>query len=110
MKLGRNLTVAIWLSGALLFPAGFCARAQEPPPDLHMLLNLDLFAGNAGDPDSPPTAQSGSLLDQIRTLAALGYLGNRAAPVEPAENSPPPAGAPAAYPDYQLLPGQGEQP
>jgi hypothetical protein len=47
--------------------------AQQPPPDLRMLLNLDLFS-------APPPAASGeqptapSMLDQIRTLNSMGFL------------------------------------
>ena len=49
------------------------AAAQQSPPDLRMLLNLDLFS-------APPPSASGdqpsapSMLDQIRTLNSMGYL------------------------------------
>ncbi len=56
--------------------------AQEPPPDLHMLMNLDLFEPRHNNPQgaaAPATSPSDdSLLDQIRTLDSMGYLGNSA--------------------------------
>jgi len=54
-------------------------RAQDSaPPDLQMLLNLDLFRSQLqhGKPGWPGSNSSDSTLDQIRTLNALGYLGN----------------------------------
>jgi hypothetical protein len=56
------------------------ARAQDAdPPDIRMLLNLDLFRSQpqtaAGTQGANP-ASNDSTLDQIRTLNALGYLGN----------------------------------
>ena len=54
--------------------------AQEPPPDLHMLMNLDLFEPRHTNPQgaaAPATSPTDdSMLDQIRTLDAIGYLGN----------------------------------
>jgi hypothetical protein len=43
-----------------------------------MLLNLDLFRSqiHQGDARSPGSNVNDSTLDQIRTLNALGYLGN----------------------------------
>ena len=56
--------------------------AQEPPPDLHMLMNLDLFEPRHDRPQgaaAPATSQADdSLLDQIRALDSMGYLGNPA--------------------------------
>jgi hypothetical protein len=58
------------------------ASAQDAPPDLRMLMNLDLFeprhngAQGASAPAGSPTDDS--MLDQIRTLDAMGYLGNHA--------------------------------
>jgi hypothetical protein len=56
--------------------------AQEPPPDLHMLMNLDLFEPRHNNPDgaaAPPTSPADdSMFDQIRTLDKMGYLGNPA--------------------------------
>ena len=54
--------------------------ANEAPPDLRMLMNLDLFEPRLNNAQDAPAAASGStddsLLDQIRTLDAMGYLGN----------------------------------
>jgi len=55
--------------------------AQEPPPDLHMLMNLDLFEPRHNNPQGAATATSpddDSMLDQIRALDKMGYLGNPA--------------------------------
>jgi hypothetical protein len=56
--------------------------AQEPPPDLHMLMNLDLFEPRHNNPQgaaAPATSPADdSMLDQIRTLDSMGYLGNPA--------------------------------
>ena len=59
------------------------AFAQDPPPDLRMLMNLDLFeprhnAGN-GAPASAASPDDDSLFDQIRALNSMGYLGNQQA-------------------------------
>jgi hypothetical protein len=60
------------------------ADAQEKTPDLRMLLNLDLFgdqsvANGPGQPSSQPdTGAPVSMLDQIRALNSMGYLGNSA--------------------------------
>jgi hypothetical protein len=58
--------------------------AQEPPPDLHMLMNLDLFEPRHNNPPgaaAPGTSpDDDSMLDQIRALDQMGYLGN---PVDP---------------------------
>src|SRR5580692_12510836 len=87
------------------------ALAQDSPPDLRMLMNMDLFEPrNNGAKGSPAPASSpgdDSMLDQIRTLDAMGYLGNHrdanangapapAAAMEAPESLPPapePAGA-----------------
>lgn len=53
------------------------ATAGEPSPDINMLLNLDLF-GATPSSSSDDTTTSESLLDQIRTLNAMGYLGDGA--------------------------------
>jgi hypothetical protein len=67
---------------ALVFPGVGAATAQESPPNLRMLLNLDLFAahrGNSNGPEAPGNngatpGTNDSMVDQIRTLNALGYL------------------------------------
>jgi hypothetical protein len=54
--------------------------AQEPPPDLHMLMNLDLFEPRHNNPQAAAASATSptddSLLDQIRALDSMGYLGN----------------------------------
>ena len=58
-------------------------EAQEKAPDLRMLLNLDLFGAqpsgsNADEPsDDGNSAKGPSLLDQIRALNSMGYLGGK---------------------------------
>ena len=80
MKLRRKVA-ALALIGTM-FVCGETRRAlaQEPPPDLRMLMNMDLFEPrNNGAKGSPAPASSpgdDSMLDQIRTLDAMGYLGN----------------------------------
>lgn len=93
------------LATVLLLGASPRAIAQAPP-DPRMLLNLDLFAApgtNSGAPGDK-AEQSGSLIDQIRTLRVLGYLGHGgrhgaapdATPSGPPPNAPYP---PAPYGD-----------
>jgi hypothetical protein len=58
---------------------GWTARAdaQDQPPDLRILLNLDLFGRTqeAGASSGSQPAPGPSMLEQIRTLRAMGYLG-----------------------------------
>src|SRR5579863_3464706 len=80
MRTGRSRAM-IALAAAALVTGSAKAGAQErpapAPPDLRMLLNLDLFrqhapdAGGGGSGD----ASNGSMVDQIRALKAMGYLG-----------------------------------
>ncbi|MGA8644304.1 MAG: hypothetical protein WB650_20545 [Candidatus Binatus sp.] len=53
---------------------------HEAPPDLRMLMNLDLFEPRHNNAQGAPAAAASpsddSMLDQIRTLDAMGYLGN----------------------------------
>ena len=81
----------------LLLSGAGLACAQDQPPDLHMLLNMDLFQSQSSA--APQAADSGSadtsMMDQIRALKALGYLkgGNSAAPASvPDDDIPPPPG------------------
>ena len=74
-KVAATMLVAVML---LVFENGRTS-AQEAPPDLRMLMNLDLFEPRRGDAQgAPPAASAGddSMLEQIRTLDAMGYLGN----------------------------------
>ena len=72
------------MAGALMFAAIFISSArrsdaQEQPPNLRMLLNLDLFEKQRGTDASSddPNNDSGdhSMMDQIQTLDSLGYFG-----------------------------------
>lgn len=84
MKLRRRVA-AIVLIGTMVV-CGETRRAsaqnatQEAPPDLRMLMNLDLFepSHNSAQGAPAPAASPGddSMLDQIRTLDAMGYLGD----------------------------------
>lgn len=78
------------------------ARAQEPPPDLRMLLNLDLFASRSHETQgAPDQGTDESMLDQIRTLDALGYLGpNRGEPGSYGMGNPAGAERPQTEPAY----------
>jgi hypothetical protein len=104
MKLRRRM-VAIMLSASMLAWTG--ARqvfAQDAPPNLRMLLNLDLFESRDGNTEGTPApgapAPDDSMLDQIRTLNAMGYLGKPAtaqgsdAAGSLVGNARPPAAAP----------------
>jgi hypothetical protein len=90
MKLRRKAT-AIMLSATMFF----CIEArqtsaQEAPPDLRMLMNLDLFEARPRKAESAPAPGAAttddSMLDQIRTLDAMGYLGRHP---DADENEPP---------------------
>jgi hypothetical protein len=70
------------------------ASAQDATPNLRMLLNLDLFESRQSNIESTPVpgavAPDDSMLQQIRTLNAMGYLGNHPGD---AGNHPPRAAA-----------------
>jgi hypothetical protein len=103
---GRNVATFMLLVTALIFPRVGSAAAQDQPPNLRMLLNLDLFAAhppNTNGAQAP--GNDDSMVDQIRTLNALGYLRAKPNPDAPAAqnavvNGPPPADPPT---------GSGEQ-
>ncbi len=62
--------------------------AHDHAPDPRMLLDLDLFTPDSGD-DSQATQHS--MLDQIRTLQAMGYLSGANPPApQPVYSTPPP--------------------
>jgi hypothetical protein len=83
------------------------ARAQDAPPDLRMLMNLDLFEPRNNTARPAPTAGASpaddSMLDQIRTLDAMGYLGNRGDGPAAAEASDAPASKAAEAPPATQL-------
>jgi hypothetical protein len=76
MLRGRNLVAIGLLTGALILPGTRGVQAQESPPNLRMLLNLDLFKPPPKDaPGAQGKGSNDSMLDQIRALNAMGYLG-----------------------------------
>lgn len=71
------------LLAAMLAGAEATTSAEGASPDLRMLMNLDLFEPRpnvGGGPNSAPAnaPADDSMLDQIRTLDAMGYLGRHA--------------------------------
>jgi hypothetical protein len=125
MKLRRRM-IAIVLFGAMVLGGGVVmVLAQGAPPDLRMLMNLDLFEPRHNNAMGAATAAASpaddSMLDQIRTLDAMGYLGGhggangngapapRATAAAPGSSSAPPQTsvnepaeqpAPASAPSY----------
>ena len=76
---------------AAIFPGARVSWARDHAPDPRMLLDLDLFVPDYG---INPDQNSNSMLDQIQTLRAMGYLNNSGAPPGPPANPiavPPPA-------------------
>ena len=112
MKLRPKVVAIMILTTTLIFVETRRTSAQDAPPDLKMLMNLDLFApssstskgasdkGAPGINDAPQSDDS--MLDQIRALNAMGYLGGNPRPAgyvapgntggEPAPSSSPSAG------------------
>jgi hypothetical protein len=80
MRSGPSLIAATVFCTAFILISVRLARAQDAaPPDIRMLLNLDLFRAQPQTAAGTQGANSNdSTLDQIRTLNALGYLGNGA--------------------------------
>jgi hypothetical protein len=81
MNLRRKVAAIVLIGTVVVCGETWRVSAQDaPPPDLRMLMNLDLFeprhnsAQGAPAPAASPTDDS--MLDQIRTLDAMGYLGN----------------------------------
>ncbi len=105
MQLRLKVVAIMILTATLVFVENHDTAAQDDPPDFRMLMNLDLFASRPSDvkdaPEmkgAPPPASDDSMLDQIRALNAMGYLGDNrgsvyAAPAhtggEPAPSSAP---------------------
>jgi hypothetical protein len=81
MKLRRRVAAIVLIGAMVVCGEAGMASTQDTPPDLRMLMNLDLFeprqnrAKAAASPAAAPSDDS--MLDQIRTLDAMGYLGNR---------------------------------
>jgi hypothetical protein len=83
MKLRLKVVEIMILTATLVFVENHDTAAQDDPPDFRMLMNLDLFASRSSDvkdaPEmkgAPASAPDDSMLDQIRALNAMGYLGD----------------------------------
>lgn len=85
MKLRRKVAALLLIAATVVCNESGTRRAwaQEAPPDLRMLMNLDLFeprhSGAKHAPSSDASANAptdDSMLDQIRALDSMGYLGN----------------------------------
>src|SRR5260370_503344 len=74
MKLRPKVIAIMILATTLIFVETRRTSAQDAPPDLRMLMNLDLFASPQSDTKGAPQPDE-SMLDQIRALSAMGYLG-----------------------------------
>jgi hypothetical protein len=100
MRTGRSLAVIALAAAALVMGSSKPGAQEQPsptPPDLRMLLNLDLFKPQPSDPGNgaPEQRSNASMLDQIRALKAMGYL--QANPqANPETNSDDTASAPGA--------------
>src|SRR5229473_1698500 len=108
--LSRTIVTMIGALTLIILGEASRATAQQAPPDLRMLLNLDLFsappqAAGGGQPTAP------SMLDQIRTLNSMGYLaGSDAVPeTEPDGTEASPPGDPE-YPPNQPSDAGGGSP
>ena len=104
MQLRLKVVAIMILTATLVFVENHDTAAQDDPPDFRMLMNLDLFASRASDlkdaPETkgePPPAPDDSMLDQIRALNAMGYLGGNhdsaryAEPHNPTQQQAPPS-------------------
>jgi hypothetical protein len=81
MKLRRKVVAILLIGTMVVCGETRQAQAQDAPPDFRMLLNLDLFEPRPSDEAKSAAAPAASatddsMLDQIRTLDAMGYLGN----------------------------------
>jgi hypothetical protein len=79
MRTGRSLAVIALAAAALVTRSTRTGAQEQPspaPPDLRMLLNLDLFTPHSSDTGNDAAGQlsNDSMLDQIRALKAMGYL------------------------------------
>ena len=124
MKLRRKVAAILLIATMVVCGETTRGSAQDaPPPDLRMLMNLDLFEPRhntaQGAPAPAESPGDDSMLKQIRTLDAMGYLGNHdnadegdrpapraAASVPPSAEdvAPPrtPAQIPSSQPSYDV--------
>ena len=104
MKLRRRVAAIVLIGVTAVCGEASLASTQDSPPDLRMLMNLDLFEPrqNRAKAAASPAASASddSMLDQIRTLDAMGYLGNHRdnAAAAAARDTPPPKAAEAPHP------------
>jgi len=104
MKLRRRVVAIVLVGATVLCGEVVRASAQGAPPDLRMLMNLDLFQPRNNNAKGTPAAASSngddSMLDQIRTLDSMGYLGNH----DGANGTAPAARSTAAAPGSSSQP------
>ena len=81
MKSGPRLITTMLLTAAMIIIGTRAVEAQEQTPNPRMLLNLDLFAahsgGNKAVNNPAPSTNDDSMLQQLQTLRAMGYLSSR---------------------------------
>ncbi len=70
-----NAVKAMLVAAAIILASTRAPRAQEPTPDPRLLLNLDLFTAQSSAADASNGGDS--MLEQIRTLRAMGYLNGK---------------------------------
>jgi hypothetical protein len=103
MPAGRSVIASALVLATLVIPTVRGGGTRETPPDLQMLLNLDLFTPGAQEKKPAKGAEpADSMLDQIRSLDAMGYLNPRGG------QSPVPA-YPAAASGQAPAPQSGSQ-
>ena len=78
MTRGPSLITTMMFTAAIIIIGTRAVEAQEQTPNPRMLLNLDLFAahsgGNKAVNNPAPSATDDSMLEQLQTLRAMGYL------------------------------------
>jgi len=96
MKLRRRVAAIVLIVATVVGGQAGMASTQDTPPDLRMLMNLDLFEPRHNQPSPAASPTDDSMLDQIRTLNQMGYLGNPRANAVSAPASGVAAPGPAA--------------
>ena len=75
MTRGRSLITNTLLAATIIVLSSRASFAQEKTPSPRMLLNLDLFTAPAGaEGQAQAPGGDDSMLEQLRTLRAMGYL------------------------------------
>ena len=102
MKLRLRVAAIVAIGAMVVCGDAGRGSTQDSPPDLRMLMNLDLFEPRHNQASASPAASPGddSMLDQIRTLDQMGYLGqdrnDAAAAAAESSDEPAPRTAPAS--------------